>query len=48
MRFKISVEDTFPYIDMRLVLKEIEKLGYTITLVDNGNIVCEIDKEIHE
>ena len=41
MRFKITVEDTFPYNDMKLVLEELEKQGYTITLVDNGNIVCE-------
>lgn len=41
MRFKILVEDTFPYADMKIVLSKIEKLGYNITLVDNGNIICD-------
>ena len=46
MRFKIMVEDTFEYKKMKVVLDKLEKLGYEMTLVDNGNIVCEIDKEI--
>ena len=42
MRFKIHVEDTFPYSEMKKVLDKLDKLGYEMTLVDNGNIVCEI------
>ncbi len=40
-RFKIMVEQSIPYKDMKLVLQNLEALGYDITLVDNGNIVCE-------
>lgn len=41
-RFKISVEKEFPYLEMKLVLDFIIKKGYSIKLVDNGNIVCEL------
>lgn len=42
MRFKISVEQSFPYKDMRVILDSLAELGYEIELVDNGNIVCEL------
>ncbi len=41
-RFKIMVEGEFPYNEMELVLKHLQRKGYKITLIDNGNIVCEI------
>lgn len=40
-RFKIMVQESIAYKDMKLVLQRLEGLGYNITLVDNGNIVCE-------
>lgn len=44
MRFKIMVEGTYPYKEMKKVLDSLVKRGYEITLVDNGNIVCELEE----
>jgi len=42
---KIHSFDEFPYKRMREVLDAIEKLGFSIKFVDNGNIVCFDVKE---
>lgn len=42
--FKIHSYKAFPYSEMKKVLLAIEKLGYNIELVDNGNISCTIIK----
>ena len=47
MRFKIMVEGAVPYKEMKKILNDIEKKGYKITLVDNGNIVCELEESDH-
>ena len=39
--FKIMAFNEFPYSEMKKILEKIEELNYRITLVDNGNIVCE-------
>lgn len=44
-RFKIIIQDSALYQDMKLVLQNLESLGYDITLVDNGNIVCDSGDE---
>lgn len=41
---KIHSFDEFPYGRMRQVLDTIEKLGFEISFIDNGNIVC-VDKQ---
>ncbi len=41
---KIHSFDEFPYKRMKEVLDAIEKLGFEISFVDNGNIVCEDNK----
>ena len=38
---KVQVITTLDYPDMREILDAIEKLGYRITMVDNGMAVCE-------
>jgi len=38
---KVSVIETMDYPEFREILDAISKLGYTITMVDNGNAVCE-------
>lgn len=44
-RFKIMIEETILYGDLKKVLNKIEKLGFEITFVDNGNIVCDLGDE---
>lgn len=41
---KIHSYDEFPYKRMKEVLDAIEKLDFKISFVDNGNIVCEDNK----
>ena len=38
---KISCFDSFPYSELKPILEFIEKQGYEIDFVDNGNIVCQ-------
>jgi hypothetical protein len=40
---KVNVISTLDYKDFREILDAIEKLGFKITMVDNGNAVCEKD-----
>ena len=36
---KLTIIDTLSYHDFREICDAIEKLGYSIILVDNGNVV---------
>lgn len=38
---KVSIIETIDYPELKEILDTISKLGYTITMVDNGNAVCE-------
>lgn len=38
---KLTVIDRMDYADLDEIAKAIQHLGYTITVVDNGNYVCE-------
>lgn len=38
---KVSIIETIDYPEFKEILDSINKLGYTITMVDNGNAVCE-------
>ena len=38
---KLSVIDELDYNDMELIANAIRELGYKITIIDNGNFVCE-------
>lgn len=44
-RFKIMIEKTMLYRDIKKVLDKIDKLGFEITFVDNGNIFCDLGDE---
>ena len=38
---KLHVFETFPYEELKIILDNIQALGYDITVVDNGNFVIE-------
>lgn len=38
---KLSVVDEIDYNDMEQIANAIRNLGYKITVVDNGNFICE-------
>ena len=43
---KLTVIDVMDYDDLNEIAQKIKELGYKITFVDNGNIVCEKEKLI--
>lgn len=43
---KLTAIDIMDYDDLNEICQAIKKLGYKITLVDNGNVICE--KEFKE
>lgn len=43
---KLTAIDVMDYDDLNEICKAIKKLGYKITFVDNGNVVCE--KEVKD
>ncbi|MDD2657682.1 MAG: hypothetical protein PHD43_23315 [Methylococcales bacterium] len=38
---KLMAIDQMDYDDLNEICQAIKKLGYKITLIDNGNVVCE-------
>jgi hypothetical protein len=38
---KVCIISILDYNDFKSILDAIEKKGYTITMVDNGNAICE-------
>jgi hypothetical protein len=38
---KLSIISTLDYKDFTEIALAIRNLGYTLTMVDNGNVVCE-------
>lgn len=42
---KLTVIEIFDYDDMEKIANAIRELGYKITVVDNGNFVCEKNLE---
>ena len=42
---KLSVIDEHDYEDFKAICEAIRKLGYKITIADNGNFVCEKEDE---
>ena len=43
---KLTAIDVMDFDDLKIICEAIKKLGYKITVVDNGNFVCEKDSEI--
>lgn len=41
MGVKLTIIDEHDYDDVRDICDAIKKLGYKITVVENGNFVCE-------
>ncbi len=41
-RFKIIIEGSALYADMKQVFEKVEELGFELTMVDNGNMVCDL------
>lgn len=41
---KVSIIETIEYPEFKEILEAIQRLGYTVTMVDNGNAVCEKTK----
>jgi len=38
---KVSIIDELDYEDFKTICDAIQKLGYSITIADNGNAICE-------
>lgn len=38
---KLTAIDVMDYEDLKVICDAIQKLGYKITIIDNGNFVCE-------
>jgi hypothetical protein len=38
---KLTAIDSLDYDDLNEIAQVIKKLGYKLTLIDNGNIICE-------
>ena len=38
---KLTAIDEMDYDDLNIICQAIKKLGYKITVIDNGNFICE-------
>ena len=43
---KLTIIDTLDYNDLEKIANAIRKEGYKITIVDNGNFICERIEEV--
>ncbi len=48
MRFKISVDTEIPFEEIMALSVLLVKSGWRLTLADNGNIICEKEKQEKE
>lgn len=44
---KVSIISSMDYDDYKKILDAIKSVGYKITIVDNGNAICENNKKVN-